>query len=82
MCFAILELQSIQRWNSTLTCVLGLSCSSRPLVSLNMRLNEALVAIYKLSNGVVQGLLQTVRPQASALYAMVDSIALLDMLLR
>lgn len=52
------------------------------LISLNLRLNESLTAIYKLSNGVIQDLLQKIRPHANALYMMVESIAMLDMLLR
>jgi DNA mismatch repair ATPase MutS len=52
------------------------------LISLNQRLSEALTAVYKLSNEVIQELLQRIRPHATALYAMVESIALLDMLLR
>ncbi|KAF1783540.1 P-loop containing nucleoside triphosphate hydrolase [Phytophthora cactorum] len=53
-----------------------------PLVSLNVRLNEALTAVYKLSNDVIQQLLDKIRPRASTMHAMVESIALLDMLLR
>ncbi|KAI9997223.1 hypothetical protein PInf_000659 [Phytophthora infestans] len=56
-------------------------CSTRALVSLNVRLNEALTAVYKLSNDVIQQLLDKVRPRASTMHAMVESIALLDMLL-
>ncbi|KAG3164895.1 DNA mismatch repair protein [Phytophthora idaei] len=56
-------------------------CSTKPLVSLNVRLNEALTAVYKLSNDVIQQLLDKIRPRASTMHAMVESIALLDMLL-
>ncbi|CAH0515089.1 unnamed protein product [Peronospora belbahrii] len=56
-------------------------CSTRPLASLNARLNEALTAVYKLSNDVIQQLLDKIRPRSSTMHAMVESIALLDMLL-
>ncbi|CAI5738619.1 unnamed protein product [Hyaloperonospora brassicae] len=56
-------------------------CSTKPLVSLNVRLNEALTAVYKLSNDVIQQLLDKIRPRSSAMHAMVESVALLDMLL-
>lgn len=57
-------------------------CSTKALVSLNVRLKEALTAVYKLSNDVVQQLLDKIRPRASTMHAMVESIAVLDMLLR
>lgn len=41
-----------------------------------------MIAVYKLSNGVVQDLLKIIRPYASELYSMVECIGLLDMLLR
>ncbi|KAE8997285.1 hypothetical protein PR001_g19627 [Phytophthora rubi] len=56
-------------------------CSTKALVSLNVRLNEALTAVYKLSNDVIQQLLDKIRPRASTMHAMVESVALLDMLL-
>ncbi|KAE9310301.1 hypothetical protein PR003_g20301 [Phytophthora rubi] len=56
-------------------------CSTKALVSLNVRLNEALTAVYKLSNDVIQQLLDKIRPRASTMHAMVVSVALLDMLL-
>ncbi|CAI5704240.1 unnamed protein product [Peronospora effusa] len=56
-------------------------CSTKPLASLNVRLNEALTAVYKLSNDVIQQLLDKIRPRSSTMHAMVESIALLDMLL-
>ncbi|KAJ8571458.1 hypothetical protein ON010_g5378 [Phytophthora cinnamomi] len=56
-------------------------CSTKTLVSLNVRLNEALTAVYKLSNDVIQQLLDKIRPRASTMHAMVESVALLDMLL-
>ncbi|CEG46488.1 dna mismatch repair protein [Plasmopara halstedii] len=56
-------------------------CSTKVLVSLNVRLTEAVTAVYKLSNDVIQQLLDKIRPRASAMHAMVESIALLDMLL-
>ncbi|ETL96185.1 hypothetical protein L917_06196 [Phytophthora nicotianae] len=56
-------------------------CSTKALVSLNVRLKEALTAVYKLSNDVIQQLLDKIRPRASTMHAMVESIALLDMLL-
>jgi DNA mismatch repair ATPase MutS len=59
-----------------------MSCSTKELNSLNARLNESLTAVYKLSNGVIQTLLNKIRPQATVLYTMVETIALLDMLLR
>lgn len=61
---------------------IAITCSTKELNSLNSRLKEALVAVYKLSNSVIQQLLDRVRPYASSLYAMVESVALLDMLLR
>jgi DNA mismatch repair ATPase MutS len=57
-------------------------CSTKTLVSLNVRLNEALTAVYKLSNDVIQQLLDRIRPRATTMHAMVESVALLDMLLR
>ncbi|TDH71029.1 uncharacterized protein CCR75_002400 [Bremia lactucae] len=57
-------------------------CSTKALISLNVRLNEAVTAVYKLSSGVIQQLLDRIRPQSSTMHAMVESIALLDMLLR
>lgn len=59
----------------------ALACSTKELQSLNSRLAESLTAVYKLSNGVIQSLLDKIRPHASALYTMVETIALLDMLL-
>ncbi|TMW68241.1 hypothetical protein Poli38472_005709 [Pythium oligandrum] len=56
-------------------------CSTKELKSLNGRLEEALMAVYKLSNNVIQNLLNKIRPRATVLYAMVEGIALLDMLL-
>ncbi|KAI9921240.1 hypothetical protein PsorP6_002121 [Peronosclerospora sorghi] len=56
-------------------------CSTKPLVSLNVRLNEALAAVYKLSNDVIQHLLDKIRPRSSTMHVMVESVALLDMLL-
>ncbi|KAK1939219.1 DNA mismatch repair protein MSH4 [Phytophthora citrophthora] len=57
-------------------------CSTKTLVCLNLRLNEALVAVYKLSNEVIQQLLDKIRPRATTMHAMVESVALLDMLIR
>nr|CCA15663.1 DNA mismatch repair protein mutS putative [Albugo laibachii Nc14]CCA16273.1 DNA mismatch repair protein mutS putative [Albugo laibachii Nc14] len=56
-------------------------CTTKELSSLNDRLQESMVAVYKLSNGVVQDLLKKLRPYASELYSMVECIGLLDMLL-
>ncbi|KAL3667975.1 hypothetical protein V7S43_006852 [Phytophthora oleae] len=56
-------------------------CSTKTLVSLNLRLNEALTAVYKLSNDVIQQLLDKIRPRATTMHAMVESVALLDMLI-
>ena len=61
---------------------LACACTTKEFSSLNSRAKECLSDIYKLSYGVIQSLLADIRPYVSSLYAMVESIALLDMLLR
>ncbi|DBA03394.1 TPA: LOW QUALITY PROTEIN: hypothetical protein N0F65_002802 [Lagenidium giganteum] len=57
-------------------------CTTRDLKSCNSRLRESLAAIYKLSTKTIQDLLDKVRTHATAMYAMMETIALLDMILR
>ncbi|KAH9158904.1 hypothetical protein LEN26_002646 [Aphanomyces euteiches] len=59
----------------------SIACTTKEFSSLNSRAFECLQDIYKLSFGVVQALLDEVRPHASVLYSMVENIAVLDMIL-
>ncbi|KAF0704284.1 hypothetical protein As57867_007363, partial [Aphanomyces stellatus] len=58
-----------------------IACTTKTISSLNSRAGECLRDLYNLSYGVVQKLLNEIRPHACYLYGMVENIAHLDMLL-
>ncbi|OQR80912.1 mutS-like protein [Achlya hypogyna] len=60
----------------------SVACTTKDISSLNLRSKECLNEIYQLSYGVVHQLLDEIRPFVRRLYAMVESISMLDMILR
>ncbi|KDO34635.1 hypothetical protein SPRG_00697 [Saprolegnia parasitica CBS 223.65] len=65
-----------------LIAIVALACTTKDISSLNSRTKECMNDIYQLSYGVINALLDEIRPFVCNLYAMVESVALLDMLLR
>ncbi|EQC41619.1 hypothetical protein, variant [Saprolegnia diclina VS20] len=59
----------------------SLACTTKDISSLNSRTKECMNDIYQLSYGVINALMDEIRPFVCHLYAMVESVALLDMLL-
>jgi len=56
-------------------------CTTKDLRSLNQQLKESLATIMTLSHKAVQELLRTVREEMGVLYAIADSVSLLDVLM-
>ncbi|KAG5192158.1 muts protein 4 [Tribonema minus] len=57
-----------------------ISCTTEQVASLSDRANEALGEALLLTNQVIQDLMETVRRHMESLFAVVESVALLDML--
>ncbi|ETV82305.1 hypothetical protein, variant 3 [Aphanomyces astaci] len=59
----------------------SIACTTKQFSSLNSRATECIQEVYALSYGMIQKLLDEIRPHAASLYSMVENIATLDMLL-
>jgi DNA mismatch repair protein MSH4 len=59
------------------TCI---SCTTLVLMSMSDRANEAITDSLRITHSLLQGILAKVRENAETLFAMVDAVALLDML--